>query len=632
NAVLFFHSERLCLFLQELFIFNTSKLTHMNYTKRFLALFLIVVSTKLFAQLPAPALLGYWQNWNTSSSPYFVPDQADARYNMVAMAFAVPRNGTDYDMVFTPTQTTPVTLRSQIQNMQAQGRKVLISIGGANDPIVLSNANERDVFISSMNGIINYYGFDGLDIDVEGGSLSVTSGTTISNPTDAPVVNMIAAIKAIMANYANGYGRKMVLTMAPETAYVQGGMSNYSGLWGAYLPLIHALRDSIDMLNVQLYNSGTMYGIDGRIYSQGTADFIVSQTEAVIRGFQTNGGYFTGLPAEKVGIGLPACSNAAGGGYVAPATVLAAANYLLGKGPKPGTYTLAQFGGYPNLRGMMTWSINWDRVSTCGGSYSFAQNFETIFGSGGGNPCPTPTTPSISNITTASATATWSAVSGATGYTFRYKPVSAVSYTQVNVGVNSYNLTGLIPGTAYTCDVLTVCSSGNSVVSSASNFITTSEPGGCDPPAGLLVKNIKFNSATATWNVVSGAGSYELQYIVKGVTGNWTSKVVSGTSSSLSGLQAGTVYQTRVRSICSGVQSAFAPVVEFETPQKGGRKAAGQIITANGQMLELELSPNPVVDRLLIHTNVQPGAVIAYRLVSMQGQALQSGNIVSSTT
>ncbi|HSK13734.1 MAG TPA: glycosyl hydrolase family 18 protein, partial [Phnomibacter sp.] len=153
---------------------------------------LLLLVPTLFAQLPAPALLGYWHNWNDNQAPYFAPDLADSRYNVVALAFAIPRSGTDYDMVFTPTQTTAANLRSQIQSMQAQGRKVIISIGGANHPIALSNALERDVFVSSMNGIISYYGFDGMDIDVEGGSLSVTAGTTIANPTDAPVVNMIA--------------------------------------------------------------------------------------------------------------------------------------------------------------------------------------------------------------------------------------------------------------------------------------------------------------------------------------------------------------------------------------------------------------------------------------------------------
>ena len=105
-----------------------------------------------------------------------------------------------------------------------------------------------------------------------------------------------------------------MLTMAPETAYVQGGQSGFGSIWGGYLPIIDALKDSIDILQVQLYNSGTMLGIDGNIYTQGTADFIVAMTEATIHGFNTSGGMFAGLPATKIAVGLPACTSAAGGG------------------------------------------------------------------------------------------------------------------------------------------------------------------------------------------------------------------------------------------------------------------------------------------------------------------------------
>ncbi|MBK7382020.1 MAG: hypothetical protein IPI81_01605 [Flavobacteriales bacterium] len=90
------------------------------------------------------------------------------------------------------------------------------------------------------------------------------------------------------------------------------------GIWGAYLPLIHALRDRIDILQVQLYNSGSMYGIDGGIYAQGTADFIVSQVEAVIQGFATSGGNFIGLEPQHVAVGLPANSAAGGGTRTRP--------------------------------------------------------------------------------------------------------------------------------------------------------------------------------------------------------------------------------------------------------------------------------------------------------------------------
>jgi chitinase len=279
-------------------------------------------------------------------------------------------------MTFNPDGLTQLYFKKQIDTMHAKGKTVLISIGGANDVVSLPDTNKRNTFISSMMTIIYNYGFDGIDIDLEGSSLSV-SGGTISNPVDAKVINLIYAIKKIMNLYRAQFGKKMILTMAPETAFVQGGMSAYSGIWGAYLPVIHALRDSIEVLHVQLYNSGSMYGIDGNIYNQSTVDFILSQTEAVIHGFNTAGGYFTGLRADQIAVGLPACSNAAGGGYISPDSVKAAINYLRGLSPKPAHYT--KLSSYPSLRGMMDWSVNWDKVATCGGVYEFANNFNNIF-------------------------------------------------------------------------------------------------------------------------------------------------------------------------------------------------------------------------------------------------------------
>ncbi len=348
--------------------------------KKIFSLFISLLSSGLIsAQVPNPALIGYWQNWQDSNSPYIQLDQIDSRYNLIDIAFAIPKSGTDYDMEFIPDLGTPASLKIQIQTLQGQGKKVIISIGGATAPISLNNTTERNVFISSMETIISTYGFDGIDIDLEGSSISV-SGGTIAVPVDQPIVNLIYAIKKIMQNYYVLNNKRLLLTMAPETAFVQGGMSGYGSIWGAYLPVIHALRDSIEILHVQLYNSGTMYGIDNNIYTQGTADFIVAMAEAVIQGFNTSGGFFTGLPANKIAIGLPACAGAAGGGFVDTTTVKSALDYLRGTGPKPGSYTLVQSGGYSTFRGMMTWSINWDAVSTCAPVKQFARNFEHIFG------------------------------------------------------------------------------------------------------------------------------------------------------------------------------------------------------------------------------------------------------------
>ncbi len=225
---------------------------------------------------PSPSLVGYWQNWDNSTTPLIPLDQVNSTYNVVNLSFAVPRSGTTYDMEFVPTNGISVaTIVSQIQTLQAQGRIVQISIGGANTTVQLNTVAEKNIFVSSMLNIINTFGFDGMDIDLEGTSVAITGGT-IATPVDAIIINLIDGIEEVMATYHSNNGKHFYLTMAPETAYVQGAQSNWGGFWGAYLPIIDALRDSIDLLYVQLYNSGSMYGIDGNVYSQGTADFILS--------------------------------------------------------------------------------------------------------------------------------------------------------------------------------------------------------------------------------------------------------------------------------------------------------------------------------------------------------------------
>ena len=335
---------------------------------------LLLVSFAVQAQ--THDLVGYWHNWNDGNAPYIQLDAIDPRYTVIEIAFAEPLPGTSHNMAFAPSGTDQSEFIGDVAELQAQGKKVLISIGGANATVHLDSDTERDEFVSSMMGIINTYGFDGIDIDLEGSSVS-SSGGTIAAPIDAALIRLIDAIEAIGDAFETQWGMPMMLTMAPETAYVQDVMSAVARLWGVYLPIIDALRDRIDILQVQLYNSGSMYGIDGGIYIQGTADFIVSQTEATLQGFATGGGAFAPLPPEKIAIGLPACPNAAGGGYVSPAVLASAVDYLRGTGPQPGSY--ARTSTYPALRGLMTWSINWDAVSTCATTYEYADTFQELF-------------------------------------------------------------------------------------------------------------------------------------------------------------------------------------------------------------------------------------------------------------
>ena len=347
------------------------------FTPQFLlTLFLIIAANIVKAQLPYPAMVGYWENWQGSR---FVPlADIDDRYNVIQIAFAEAKGDDDYEIVFNPpSYYTETSFKLEMQTLQAEGKKVLISLGGQNDIIVLDSLHEKEVFVTSMNALIDKWGFDGIDIDLEGNSLDFED-INIENPGDIKQQLMIEAIHEIMFNHRQTHEEKLLLTMAPETFYVQGGMSGPSLGYkrGAYLPIIEEFRDSIDMLNVQLYNSGSMYGLDRKIYSQGTADWMVAMTEAIIRGFTASGsiGTYSGIPANKIGVALPGCHSY---DAVPHDEVKKAMDYLLGVGPQPGSYTLIQEGGYPDIKGMMTWSINSDRK--CYPSYGFVETWSKVF-------------------------------------------------------------------------------------------------------------------------------------------------------------------------------------------------------------------------------------------------------------
>ena len=102
-------------------------------------------------------------------------------------------------------------------------------------------------------------------------------------------------------------------------------------------------------------------------YTELTATFIrkapvsCAMTESIIQGFNTGGGSFIGLPANKIAIGLPACPSAAGGGYTNIDSVKTAMDYLLVQDQNRNIYTSAIW-RISNALGMMTWSINWDAV------------------------------------------------------------------------------------------------------------------------------------------------------------------------------------------------------------------------------------------------------------------------------
>ncbi|MEV5514375.1 glycoside hydrolase family 18 protein [Streptomyces flaveolus] len=337
--------------------------------------------------LPAHALVGYLHASFANGSGYTRMADVPDSWDVIDLAFGEPTSVTSGDIRFTrcpvtacPNVESDAEFKAAIKAKQAAGKKVLISIGGQNGQVQLSTTGARDLFVSSVSKIIDEYGLDGLDIDFEGHSLSLNADDTdFRNPKTPVIVNLISALKTLKAKYGDGF----VLTMAPETFFVQNGYQFYgTGKWGgqdprcgAYLPVIHALRDDLTLLHVQDYNSGPIMGLDNQYHSMGGADFHIAMTDMLLTGFPVAGdanNVFPPLRPDQVAIGMPASTNA-GNGHVSPAEVTKALNCLTRK-TDCGSY--ATHGTWPGLRGLMTWSINWDRYA----NWEFQKNFDAYFG------------------------------------------------------------------------------------------------------------------------------------------------------------------------------------------------------------------------------------------------------------
>ncbi|QES44148.1 chitinase [Streptomyces venezuelae] len=333
------------------------------------------------------ALVGYLHTSFANGSGYTRLADTPDSWDIIDLAFGEPTSATSGDIRFglcpkseCPNVETKDEFKAAIKAKQAAGKKVLISIGGQNGQVQLKTAQARDTFVASVSKIIDEYGLDGLDIDFEGHSLSLNADDTdFKNPKTPVIVNLISAVKTLKAKYGAGF----TLTMAPETFFVQLGYQFYgTGKWGgqdpragAYLPVIHALRDDLTLLHVQDYNSGPIMGLDNQYHFMGGADFHIAMTDMLLTGFPVAGdknNVFPPLPPRKVAIGMPASVNA-GNGHVSTGEVNKALDCLT-KGSNCGSYKT--HGTWPDLRGLMTWSINWDRFN----NREFSQNFDRYFG------------------------------------------------------------------------------------------------------------------------------------------------------------------------------------------------------------------------------------------------------------
>ncbi len=244
------------------------------------------------AELPARALVGYLHSSFANGSGYTRMADVPASWDVINLAFGEPTSVTSGDIRFSlcpvaecPNVESEATSRPR-SSQAGRGQEGADLDRRQNGQVQLNSTAARDAFVTSVSKIIDNYGLDGLDIDFEGHSLSLNKGDTDFRNRPPGHRQPDLRVKTLKAKY----GSDFVLTMAPETFFVQLGYQFYgSGPWGgqdpragAYLPVIHALRDDLTLLHVQDYNSGPIMGLDNQYHSMGGADFHIAMTDMLL--------------------------------------------------------------------------------------------------------------------------------------------------------------------------------------------------------------------------------------------------------------------------------------------------------------------------------------------------------------
>lgn len=237
------------------------------------------------------------------------------------------------------------------------------------------------------------------------------------------------------------------------------------------------------------------------------------------------------------------------------------------------------------------------------------------------------------NITDTSATLSWNPAITANSFVVTYKNLNTGMQATVNAGgnVSSVHVGSLSPGDTYQWSVASVCGANSQMSASAQFTLLTGMMDCGSTPQNTFTKNIYPTTARATWYPVTAN-----QFIVrikKTGTANWMFKYYNGTTNASGGMMGNllplTTYEWEVRSLCSGVYSAWSDVNVFTTPDvcpEAGIVSAPDYTQTSVKLVWSNASPvdsirikyhkvgSPFYTRIDIDGNPNPGTYVIHGL------------------
>ncbi|MDU8500112.1 glycosyl hydrolase family 18 protein [Pseudomonas syringae] len=434
-------------------------------------------------------LMGFWHNWPSEPGQGYQQGlfkemqltDIPKEYNVVAVAFmkgaGIP--------TFKPYNLSDDAFRAQVAALNAQGRAVLISLGGADAHIEL-HAGQENALAYEIIRLVEVYGFDGLDIDLEQAAITFADNRTV----------LPAALRLVRRHY-EAEGKHFIISMAPEFPYLRAA--------GAYLAYITALEDIYDFIAPQYYNQGGD-GVDapgiGWLPQNNDIlkkEFLYYLTDSLIHG--TRG--YTKIPADKLAIGLPSNNDGAATGYVInPQHVKDALQEL-------------KDAGNP-IRGLMTWSVNWDDGKDKNGN-KYNWEFVNRYGYLTGGETPVPDKPSVpadltvSGQTENSVTLIWRLSQG---------PLPVLTYNLIRDGktLNTPTAppfidTNLSPDAVYNYQISATDIEGNTSELSPVLTVYMLQDQPPSTPGDLKATEVTATSASLGWTASTGPHPIK-QYVV----------------------------------------------------------------------------------------------------------------------